>query len=190
MIVTSDHGASPMPESVHGGRHHPRRGRGRRECRGERGARPGRSGSTTRTIRTCTSARRSSRSRRTSASRRSSASRIALRSFPSIEKVGAVADAAGHCETRHGDDRALCLTFDRERSGDLYYLPARGYIMDTEDEPAATAHGLDPRLRSSGPAAHPAAGPHEARAGERAGARDARHAHGRAAAREVARHEL
>ena len=38
-------------------------------------------------------------------------------------------------------DRPLCNTFDRERSGDLYYLPARGWIMDTQDEPAATAHG-------------------------------------------------
>ena len=42
---------------------------------------------------------------------------------------------------RQARGQPLCLTFDPERSGDLYYLPARGYIMDTEDEPAATAHG-------------------------------------------------
>jgi hypothetical protein len=65
----------------------------------------------------------------------------ALRSFPGLERVDLVAKFAGHCESRTGDARALCLTFDPERSGDIFYLPAKGWIMQTEDEPLATAHG-------------------------------------------------
>ena len=98
-------------------------------------------GSRTRTTRTSTSRPSSSGSPRASRSPRSQRVLNALRSFPALEQVGVIADIASHCETRPEADRALCLTFDRERSGDLYYLPARGWIMDSEDEPAATAHG-------------------------------------------------
>ena len=86
-------------------------------------------GSTTRTIRTCTSRRRCSRSPRTSSSRRAKRVIYALRSFPGIERVDRVASFAGHCDTRTGDALALCLTFDPERSGELFYLPAKGWIM-------------------------------------------------------------
>jgi hypothetical protein len=65
----------------------------------------------------------------------------ALRSFPGIARVGRTLDVMGHCEVRQGDDRALCLGFAPEVSGDLFYLPAKGWIMDSESEPAATAHG-------------------------------------------------
>ena len=64
----------------------------------------------------------------------------ALRSFPGIERVGRVADFAGHCETRTGEARVLCLTFDRA-PGDLFYLPAKGWIIQDEDEPRRDAHG-------------------------------------------------
>ena len=66
---------------------------------------------------------------------------FALRSFPGVAQVGRVADYAGHCETRTGDAFAICLAFDPERSGDLFYLPAPGWIVMDEDEPTATAHG-------------------------------------------------
>ncbi len=66
---------------------------------------------------------------------------FALRSFPGIAQVGRVRDFAGHCETRTGDAFALCATFDPERSGDLFYLPAPGWITEDADEPEATAHG-------------------------------------------------
>ena len=66
---------------------------------------------------------------------------FALRSFPGIERVDRVASLAGHCDQRTGEALALCETFDPERSGDLFYLPAKGWIMHDADEPAATAHG-------------------------------------------------
>src|SRR5262249_5337087 len=65
----------------------------------------------------------------------------ALHSIPGIERVGRVADLAGHCDTRTGDARALCLMLDPDRSGDLYYLTASGWILQEDDEHAATAHG-------------------------------------------------
>ena len=94
----------------------------------------------------------------------------ALRALPGIERVGRVADLAGHCDARRGDDRALCLAFDRERSGELFYMPARGWILE-DKEPAATAHGslhdydrdvpvivLAPRRSRHAPAAAPLPG--------------------------------
>jgi hypothetical protein len=140
MIVTSDHGASPLPESLHGGRLTPDQVRAAANAAASAVLGPGTWIDNTHYPNIYFSAALLAQP---AGERRSAIQRVenALRSFPSIERVGAVADAAGHCETRHGDDRALCLSFDPERSGDLYYLPARGYIMDTEGEPAATAHG-------------------------------------------------
>lgn len=140
MIVTSDHGASPLPETIHGGRLTPDQVEAGANAAASAVLGPGQWIDNAHYPNIYFSAAFLAQPAN---ERKSAIQRVesALRSFPSIEKVGAVADAAGHCETRHGDDRALCLTFDPERSGDLYYLPARGYIMDTEDEPAATAHG-------------------------------------------------
>jgi hypothetical protein len=33
------------------------------------------------------------------------------------------------------------LSFDPERSGDLFYLPAKGWILQDADDHLATAHG-------------------------------------------------
>jgi hypothetical protein len=65
----------------------------------------------------------------------------ALLALPGIERVGRTADFEGRCEQRRGDARALCNTFDPERSGELYYLLASGWILEDEDEHTATAHG-------------------------------------------------
>ncbi|MFT3696492.1 MAG: alkaline phosphatase family protein [Kofleriaceae bacterium] len=65
----------------------------------------------------------------------------ALKAFPGIERVGKVSDYAGDCDKKTGQAFVLCLSFDPERSGDLFYLPARGWIMQDDDEPTATAHG-------------------------------------------------
>ena len=65
----------------------------------------------------------------------------ALRSFPGIARVGRTVDFTGHCDARKGDDRALCLGFAPGISGDLFYLPAKGWIVQSEAEHAATAHG-------------------------------------------------
>ena len=66
---------------------------------------------------------------------------FALRSFPGIEEVGRVADVVGNCATRTGRALALCLTFDPARSGDVYYLPASGWIFQDAGDVEATAHG-------------------------------------------------
>ena len=91
-----------------------------------------------------------------------------LRAFPGIAQVGRVADYAGHCETRTADALALCLAFDPERSGDLFYLPKPGWVFVDAVEPAATAHGslqdydrlvplilLDPERAKHAPATAP-----------------------------------
>jgi hypothetical protein len=140
MIITSDHGASPMPESLHGGRITPEQVRLAANNAAAATLGPGNwvaNAHYPNIYFTPELFRQPAREQKSAIQRVLNA----LRSFPSIEQVGIIADIASHCETRPEADRALCLTFDRERSGDLYYLPARGWIMDTEDEPAATAHG-------------------------------------------------
>jgi hypothetical protein len=140
MIITSDHGASPMPESLHGGRltHEQIRIAANNAAAATLG--PGNwiaNAHYPNIYFTPDFFKQPAREQKSAIQRVLNA----LRSFPALEQVGVIADIASHCETRPEADRALCLTFDRERSGDLYYLPARGWIMDTEDEPAATAHG-------------------------------------------------
>lgn len=66
---------------------------------------------------------------------------LALRSFPELERVERVADIAGHCETRTGDARALCLAVDPERSGDVFYMPGDRVVMEDDDEGVTTGHG-------------------------------------------------
>ena len=66
---------------------------------------------------------------------------LALRAFPGLDRVDLVESVAGNCERRTGEERALCLTFDRERSGEVYFMPARGWVLQEADEPLATAHG-------------------------------------------------
>lgn len=66
---------------------------------------------------------------------------LALRSFPGLARVERVSDIAGDCEARRGDDRALCLAIDPERSGDVIFTPAPGWIIEDADEPYATGHG-------------------------------------------------
>jgi len=140
MVITSDHGASPLPETLHGGRLTPEQVRVAANAAASAVLGPGTWIDNTHypNVYFSSAMLAQPKSELASATKRVI---FALRSFPAIERVGKVADVAGHCGTRTGDDRALCLTFDPERSGDLFYLPARGFIMDTEDEPAATAHG-------------------------------------------------
>jgi predicted AlkP superfamily pyrophosphatase or phosphodiesterase len=140
MIITSDHGASPMPESLHGGRLTHEQVRLAANAAASATLGPGNWIANAHYPNIYFS---KAFFRQPAREQKSAIKRVldALRSFPAIERVGVVADIAGHCETRPPADQPLCLTFDRERSGDLYYLPARGWIMDTEDDPAATAHG-------------------------------------------------
>lgn len=66
---------------------------------------------------------------------------LALRSFPGIELAARTVDYAGHCETRTGEAFVICLSLDVERSGEIFYLPRRNWILEERDEFLATAHG-------------------------------------------------
>ena len=63
----------------------------------------------------------------------------ALRSFPGLARVELTADFAGNCGARTGDAFLLCQMIDPERSGDVIFLPKRGWIL--QSKPHATAHG-------------------------------------------------
>ncbi len=140
MIVTSDHGSSPLPETLHGGRmtHEQLRVAANNAASAVLGAGQWIDNAQYPNIFYSDAMRAQPKDELASAEKRVI---NALRSFPGIERVGRVADYTGHCETRTGDARVLCLTFDPERSGDLFYLPGNGWIMQEEDEPLATAHG-------------------------------------------------
>lgn len=65
----------------------------------------------------------------------------ALTSIPGIARVGRVADLAGNCLARKDRDRELCLAFDPERSGELFFVLARGWLHEMGDDPEASGHG-------------------------------------------------
>jgi hypothetical protein len=61
--------------------------------------------------------------------------------LPGIARVARTADLAGHCDARTGDDRAICLSLDADRSGEIVFLPAEGTVMSQRAFPDATDHG-------------------------------------------------
>ncbi|MGE5183280.1 MAG: alkaline phosphatase family protein [Acidobacteriota bacterium] len=140
MILTADHGASPLPEKVHGGRMTPKQIEiaANNAASAVLGEGHWIDAAHYPSIVLSKAMLAQPKGELASATKRAM---DALRSFPGIERVGRTADYEGHCDARTGDARALCLTFDPERSGELFYLPASGWILQDEDEPAATGHG-------------------------------------------------
>lgn len=140
MLVTSDHGASPMPESLHGGRitYEQVKDAANHAAIAELG--PGDWVATARypTV-YLTKAALSQKPRDLAMAMKKIV--YALRAFPGIERVEKTADVWGRCETRTGALRALCLGLDPERSGEIVYLPARGWVLQESDDPVATNHG-------------------------------------------------
>jgi hypothetical protein len=140
MIVTSDHGASPMPESLHGGRitYQQVKDAANRAAVAELG--PGEWIATAKYPTLYLSAAALAQNPRDLAV---ATTKIvyALRSFPGIERVEKSADLWGHCQARTGDAFALCSALDPERSGEILWLPARGWIIQDADESVATNHG-------------------------------------------------
>jgi hypothetical protein len=140
MVVTSDHGASPMPESLHGGRIgvDQIQDAANRAAVAELG--PGdwiaSAGYPTLYLSKAALAQKPKQLATV-------LTKIvyALRSFPGLERVERSADFWGHCETRTGDAQVLCATLDPERSGEVLYVPAPGWILIEPDDPAATSHG-------------------------------------------------
>lgn len=66
---------------------------------------------------------------------------LALKSFPGIELAARTVDYAGNCDKRTGEAFVICLSLDVERSGEIFYLPRRNWILEERDERLATAHG-------------------------------------------------
>jgi hypothetical protein len=140
MVVTADHGASPLPEKIGGGRLSP--GSIRTAANNAASAVLG-EGSWILDADYPNIFFSPAMLSQPASELASATKRVidALHSIPGIERVGRVAELAGHCDTRTGDARALCLMLDLERSGDLYYMTASGWILQEDDEHAATAHG-------------------------------------------------
>jgi hypothetical protein len=66
---------------------------------------------------------------------------FALRSFPGLAIVDRTDAYAGRCDERSGDAKTICLAIDPERSGEFTFIPGPGWIIQDEAEPLATAHG-------------------------------------------------
>lgn len=66
---------------------------------------------------------------------------LALRAQPGIAMADRVESFAGNCDKRTSDAFAICMMIDPQRAGDLFYLPAPHWILSDADEPVATAHG-------------------------------------------------
>jgi hypothetical protein len=139
MLVTSDHGGSPLPERAGGGRItyesiHDSANRAASTALGL-----GEWIAETRYPTIYLSAAARARSPR---DQQRALTKIiqGLRAFPGLARVERTADLAGRCEARTGDDYLICLALDPDQSGEIYYLPARGWITQEAAEPAATSH--------------------------------------------------
>lgn len=140
MIATSDHGASPMPESLHGGRisFEQIRDAANRAAVAELG--PGDWIANARFPTMYLSAAALAQKPRDLAVAMTKIV-YALRAFPGIERADKSGDLWGHCETRTGEAQRICVALDPERSGEIFYMPARGWVLEEGDEVVATGHG-------------------------------------------------
>ena len=148
MIVTSDHGASPMPERLGGGRiTYESLQKAANDAAIAVLGLPARGSSNAHypNVFFSKAMLAQPKSELASAEKRVM---FGLSAFPGIAQVGRVADFAGHCETRTGDAQALCLTFDPERSGDLFYVPAAGWIVQDAERAGGHRARLAAGLRS------------------------------------------
>jgi Type I phosphodiesterase / nucleotide pyrophosphatase len=140
MLVTSDHGASPMPESLKGGRitYQQIKDAANRAAVAELGPGEWIASAKSPTVYLSAAARAQKPKDLAIATTKIV---YALRSFPGIERVEKSAELWGHCESRTGDARRMCLALDPERSGEIIYLPAKGWILEDASERIATNHG-------------------------------------------------
>jgi hypothetical protein len=140
LIATSDHGASPMPESLNGGRitHQQIKDAANRAAIAELGPGEWIAFAKYPTLYLSAAALAQNPRELTTATTKIV---YALRSFPGIARVEKSAEVWGHCETRTGDALALCAALDPERSGEIVYLAAKGWVFQDAKEPIATNHG-------------------------------------------------
>lgn len=140
MVVTSDHGGSPLPERSNGGRFS--------EEQVQRAANAAAStvlgqgdwiaSASWPNITFTATALAQNKKELTNAYRKII---FALRSFPGIAQADRSDAFIGNCDARPADARAICLALDPERAGEFFYLPRAGWIVQNDNEPLATAHG-------------------------------------------------
>jgi predicted AlkP superfamily pyrophosphatase or phosphodiesterase len=140
MVVTSDHGASHLPELVGGGRQRYSQIAARANVAASEVFGPGAwiANAEFPSIYLSDGARERSDADR---NRAIDSIVVAVRDIPGIERVERAVDIAGGCDRRPERDRPLCLAIDLERSGEVVYLPAAGWVLEDDVEPMATSHG-------------------------------------------------
>jgi len=141
MAVTSDHGASPLPETMNGGRisYDQILDATRRAANAELGSGEWILDTKYPTVFIAPQifAIKNERDRNTAIKK----IMFSLRAFPGIARVERAADFVGNCEARPPDARAICRALDPERSGDIVYLPKPGWVLHESDDPVGTGHG-------------------------------------------------
>ena len=65
---------------------------------------------------------------------------LALEAFPGIDLAARTVDYAGGCDKRTGNAFVICLSLDVERSGEIFFLTKRNWLVQEKAEPQATAH--------------------------------------------------
>lgn len=140
MVVTSDHGATPLPEKVGGGRLVMEK---LQEIANNAASAVLGEGKWFEAFDYPAGFESKAMLAQPRSERVSAEKRVidALRAIPGIARAGRVSEVIGDCDKRTGDERVLCLTFDRDRSGEIYYMTARGWLHQEQDEPEATGHG-------------------------------------------------
>lgn len=140
MLVTSDHGASPLPERIKGGRMTPE---SLEKIANAAAATEIGSGAWVASAKYPFVFLTPALFAKPPKDRAKAVHKIllALRAQPGIAMADRVETFIGNCDQRTGDAFAICAMLDPERAGDLFYLPAPGWIMTDPDEPVATSHG-------------------------------------------------
>ena len=65
----------------------------------------------------------------------------ALRTLPGVAHAAPTAALVGDCDARAGLDALLCRSLDAERSGEVVYVVKRNWIFEDDGEPTAASHG-------------------------------------------------
>ncbi|MFN0247996.1 MAG: alkaline phosphatase family protein [Kofleriaceae bacterium] len=140
LLLTSDHGASPLPERVGGGRLTPE---GLQAIANAAAATALGSGTWVANAKYPFVFLTPALFAKRPEERAKAVHKIllALRAQPGIAMADRVESFAGNCITRTGDAFGICMMLDPERAGDLFYLPASGWIVHDAGEPTAVAHG-------------------------------------------------
>jgi hypothetical protein len=140
MVVTSDHGGSPLPERVGGGRYSEQQIQRAANAAVQTVLGPGDWIASASWPNVYFSPAALTQNKRELANAYKKII-FALRSFPGLAVVDRTDAFAGNCDSRSDEARTICLALDLQRSGELFYVPAPGWIIDDDDERLATAHG-------------------------------------------------